>query len=40
MRAFGKNVNEAKTWPEFEKVVKAALGPAGSWSSCASTMDT
>jgi uncharacterized protein (DUF302 family) len=29
MRAFGKNVNEAKTWPEFEKVVKAALGPAG-----------
>jgi uncharacterized protein (DUF302 family) len=29
MREFGKNVNEAKTWAEFEKVVQAALGPAG-----------
>lgn len=29
MREFGKNVVAAKTWPEFEKVVQSALGPAG-----------
>jgi uncharacterized protein (DUF302 family) len=29
MREFGKNVTEAKSWPEFENVVQAALGPAG-----------
>jgi len=29
MREFGKSVIAARTWPEFEKVVQAALGPAG-----------